>query len=1028
MSKEIRIKTTTSEDTTNLALDTIQQHKQALIFVNSKRSAEATAEKIAKKQQKNPALHALAQELLGTNPTKQCQRLAYCIERNTAFHHAGLTNKQKTAVEEAFLKGTITTIAATPTLCLAPGTKIWSGMDEIPVEKLSKKPLHVLEENNIIQIPNKEIIPKNNASSLIQITCSSGRSIQTTKNHRFYIKRNNKKVLVEAKNIQKTDKIATIGNITIPEKKRTVNEFTKKYPCPKKYILDEEIAHFIGLMLGDGYSGATIKEGELLLKGSGCLVSHDKEIRDVAKNISNKFNLQYRSSQNMNNVPQVHLSKTNWLREFLARCGVCQSTDKHITKKLHAIPKQQAAALLRGYFDADGYVQKSGSVGISSISLRLIRDVQKMLLRFNIPTRFRVRPASRIKGETKQYETKKQYELTIAHTQSIQQFIKHIGFSLKRKKKELIRLHHKQTTIQSINCTTCKYAITKNLFDGRTKEQKKWGKQKEAVITVLGDYGELGSQELTKILGFSPRKNETRINAHYALIQKRKIPFKSVTEWYWSLNAICAWIYAQLKKKSFDILDVLNNTSCPVCKNELKKTILKKWRSDDMDGDIFWDVIREIREVPVQETVYDVVLPPTPKNKHLFVAEGFFTHNSIGMDLPAFRTIIRDTKRFGQGGMTDIPVLEYLQMAGRAGRPDFNEEYGEAILIAKDERHAEQLTQQYIYGEPESIYSKVSAQPILRTYCLSLIASEFVSNTQELYDFFKNTFFAHQYQDIQEIQQKISEVLHSLKEWGFIASEEQNDFVSAYDVQQQILRATLLGKRVSELYLDPLSAHTLIRAITTAHQPTAYAWIHLLCSTAETKPYLRIKIAEYEEYHEIATKERLLVPMPSMYDHQYETYLETIKTANLFHMWIQEHTEEYILETYSVRPGELHSRLAIIDWLAYSAAELARILKQHQHIQQLHNLRQRLKYGVKEELLALLKLQGIGRIRARKLHKNGVRDIGGVKTVSASTLSELLGPALAKDIKKQVGIRVDEQELSPQKRTGQLSLQSKKFH
>ena len=38
----------TSDSTVNLVLDTLKIDKQALVFVNSKRSAESVAEKIAK--------------------------------------------------------------------------------------------------------------------------------------------------------------------------------------------------------------------------------------------------------------------------------------------------------------------------------------------------------------------------------------------------------------------------------------------------------------------------------------------------------------------------------------------------------------------------------------------------------------------------------------------------------------------------------------------------------------------------------------------------------------------------------------------------------------------------------------------------------------------------------------------------------------------------------------------------------------------------------------------------------------------
>lgn len=409
---------------------------------------------------------------------------------------------------------------------------------------------------------------------------------------------------------------------------------------------------------------------------------------------------------------------------------------------------------------------------------------------------------------------------------------------------------------------------------------------------------------------------------------------------------------------------------------------------------------------------------------------------AAGVDTPAFRTIIRDTKRFSGAGMTDIPVLEYLQMCGRAGRPDYGDDYGEAILIAKTQSQAQQLTEKYVQGQPEAIYSKVSAQPVLRTYCLSLAASEYVKTTDELIDFFNDTFFAHQYGDAKAIEKKLLTTVSQLREWGFLKSQQQaehEDFASAdqFIADQGQLQATPLGKRVSELYLDPLSAHELIDGMYKAstHKPPFFAWLHLLCCSAEMRPLLRIKNAEYEDIQQFLkenTKD-LLINEPSLYEPTYEQYLESVKTAQMLHEWCEETSEEDILERYNVRPGELRARVSIADWLLYSASELARILKFHHHIAPINKTRTRLKYGAKQELLALLKLKNIGRVRARKLYKNKIRTLQAIKDINAQTLADIIGSKTAKSLKKQVGQDVNIKETSPRKRKGQLSLNAKRF-
>ena len=103
----------------NLSIDTLKIGKQALIFVNTKKSAEKTAEEIAKKiKNENENLKAASEEALHalSRPTKQCERLAFCVKKGIAFHHAGLVEKQRHLVEENFRKGLIKIICCTPTL------------------------------------------------------------------------------------------------------------------------------------------------------------------------------------------------------------------------------------------------------------------------------------------------------------------------------------------------------------------------------------------------------------------------------------------------------------------------------------------------------------------------------------------------------------------------------------------------------------------------------------------------------------------------------------------------------------------------------------------------------------------------------------------------------------------------------------------------------------------------------------------------------------------------------------------------
>ncbi len=399
---------------------------------------------------------------------------------------------------------------------------------------------------------------------------------------------------------------------------------------------------------------------------------------------------------------------------------------------------------------------------------------------------------------------------------------------------------------------------------------------------------------------------------------------------------------------------------------------------------------------------------------------------AAGMDLPAFRTILKDVKRFNPPwGMQYIPVLEYLQMAGRAGRPG-KEDFGEAILIAQSEAEFEKLTQVYIHGDVEDIYSKLAVEPVLRTYVLSLLATGVCQSRSELLSFFAKTFWAHQYGDMQHIQliiQKVIDLLHSYKCITVTSTEltpqkKTMEFQSATDLVQtdsQPIHVTRLGQRISQLYIDPFSANHIIEGLErcqkTSTQITPFAILQLLSSTLELRPLLRVKAKEAKIYDAFLFEheDELLQDLPTIYDEHYEDFTHSLKTTAYFLDWIDEKSEQELLKLYDIRPGEITAKNTLMDWLLYCSIELAHCLKLSKLYAPLQKIRKRLAYGVKEDVLALLQLKGIGRIRARKLLDKDISSIAQLKSIPFEDLCDILGKGLATDIKHQLGETISTQ-------------------
>ena len=400
---------------------------------------------------------------------------------------------------------------------------------------------------------------------------------------------------------------------------------------------------------------------------------------------------------------------------------------------------------------------------------------------------------------------------------------------------------------------------------------------------------------------------------------------------------------------------------------------------------------------------------------------------AAGVDLPAFRAIIKDLKRYEGRGLNWIPVLEYLQQSGRAGRPSFDS-YGESIIISSTKPEREKLEEKYVFGEPEEIESKLAAEPVLRTHLLSLIASSFVQTRKEVMDFFSKTFWAHQYKNIEMLEAIISKLLGLLEEWEFIITKG-TDFTPADSLDEdQKIRATIPGKRVAELYLDPLTANQLITGIrkSQARAVTAFSFLQLVSSTLEMRPLLNVRMKEYEMIQEkIAEHDsNLLQDEPSMYEEGYEDFTKSIKTALFFNEWINEKPEDELLESFNIRPGEIRIKLEKAEWLLYSAQELSGLMNYKHLIKEIVKLRLRLKNGVREELLPLIKLRNIGRVRARSLFNNRIRSIKDIREADLATLSYLIGRQTALDIKRQVGQELSDEKIQakPNKRKGQISL------
>jgi ATP-dependent DNA helicase len=370
---------------------------------------------------------------------------------------------------------------------------------------------------------------------------------------------------------------------------------------------------------------------------------------------------------------------------------------------------------------------------------------------------------------------------------------------------------------------------------------------------------------------------------------------------------------------------------------------------------------------------------------------------AFGVNLPARTVVVQDYKRYEPGyGFYPISVLEYKQMAGRAGRPKYDKN-GEAILIAKTADEADYLVENYILARPERIWSRLAVERILRSHVLATIAADFAHSERGLFEFFGRTFYAHQY-DVDAIKSIIAKILKYLYD---------EDMIEVYGEE---INATRFGKRVSDLYIDPVSAVAIRNAL--RKEPvslTELSLLHLIAHTPDMGPTIRPytneidKIAVFMEEH----REEFLTDVPNEWDDRinYEEFLGEIKTAVVLNAWIDEMSEDETIERFRVQPGDLYRTIENAKWLLHATHELSMLFGNKQVAPLTLQLMQRVEKGVKKELLPIVKLEGVGRVRGRIICNAGYKSIEDIKHAALDDLTNLplIGPRLARKIKEQVG-------------------------
>ncbi len=365
---------------------------------------------------------------------------------------------------------------------------------------------------------------------------------------------------------------------------------------------------------------------------------------------------------------------------------------------------------------------------------------------------------------------------------------------------------------------------------------------------------------------------------------------------------------------------------------------------------------------------------------------------AAGLNLPARRVIINSVHRFVPGeGQVPIPVLEYRQMAGRAGRPGLDP-YGEAVLIGKSEAAVNELFEEFIHAATEEIDSQCAKRSNLLSRILALVAGKEATDLDAILQFFQGSFYAARHANLSHLSRIITRVIQDLEEMEMII-----------DIWERF-QATGLGELTSKLYLDPRSAVMIADCLKDRTEITPFGILHLLCATPDMfRLYLRS--ADYELIEQVMQEqeEEFLIGRPedAVPWLGYEEVVTAIKTALVLMDWINEVPVEMTAERFSIGPGDIHGIIEGIGWLIHGAREICRY-EVPEFSSFVGNLEIRVMHGVKEELLPLIRLKGIGRVRARSLFNNGYDNPAAIADAGLEKIARIIGQKTAESVMEQV--------------------------
>ncbi len=310
--------------------------------------------------------------------------------------------------------------------CIVGDSRLLTNKGVIPIDEVPKY-FTVRADNTVEGLDVVSVDPKNATYTVapashwyelgeqetIRVVTDMGTSIEGTHEHPIVV------IDEEGRMAFKRLDGLLIGEYVVMSRGTALHGLHTKIPST-------DVAYLLGVLTGDG--GLTTKDRiSLTTADADILATIQKTARTVlggefSKTSSRPYDYELRSVSAKQKLREWGLEET-------------YARNKHVPEWVRLAPKAHVVAYLRGLFDTDGSVERSGAVTLSSASEALIRDVHAMLLNLGIVARQYER--------TKRYNNQLQYYIAL-YADFVEQFANEIGFTVVSKQKRLIASVAKQ--------------------------------------------------------------------------------------------------------------------------------------------------------------------------------------------------------------------------------------------------------------------------------------------------------------------------------------------------------------------------------------------------------------------------------------------------------------------------------------------------------------------------------------------------------------------------------------------------------